>query len=197
MFRRRIAIPAIPAILALLTAACADDLAPADDGPDEPEITDGHISQSLNPEDGTWTTTVDATSFEEWIYYDLDGAAETTASSTAWDLAFQRMNVAGNGAEGVAVAWIEGAIPSPDLIPAEGAFLVEPSNLEDSVSESSFQTDDPWYSYEISTHTLTPHARVYFVRSGEGALFALTFLGYYDAAGTAAVPSFRWGSMGR
>lgn len=184
-------------LLSLIASACGTDINDGRSG-EEHQIPGESRIESRNEADGTRTTRVDATSEQEWVYLDLDAAREVEEADASWDLAFRRQNVMGNGARGVGVAWVDGAHPDPATAPNEAAFRVDPTSFDDeSVASAAFQADDAWYSYDLETHTLTPRARVYYVRSGEGATFALVFLGYYDDAGTSGHPSFRWGAMSR
>ena len=59
-------------------------------------------------------------------------------------------------------------------------------------AEAAFGGADPWYAYDLLTHTLSPQPYVYVVRTGDGGHFKIAFTNYYDAAGTSGFPTFRW-----
>jgi hypothetical protein len=47
----------------------------------------------------------------------------------------------------------------------------------------------------VATHVLTPRKLVYVVRGANGRYYKLEMLEYYDAAGTAGYPTFRWAPL--
>lgn len=129
---------------------------------------------------------VDATSEESWTHVDLDAPA---ASEDGWDLRFQRSNVSVNGGitgdGGVEVAFLDGAdFDSATAAPATG-WLADSDG--DDGPTWAFVGEQPWYDYDATTHVLTPHPGVWFVRTDAGAFFKLGFLDYYDDAGTSGV----------
>lgn len=186
-------------LTASLLSSCGSDLEPES----EPAPYDGEVLvSSVENEDGTKTTTVTAFSESVWVFFDLDTAQQTAEESAGWDLAFRRFQIVGNGSTGVSVAWAEGNDLDPSKVPNEEAFVLEPVDRSDeSIDAGTFQAaageDDPWYRYDLSTHSLAPHERVYYVRSNEGRLFGLIFTDYYDQAGTSGYPTFRWGPIDR
>jgi hypothetical protein len=163
-------------------AACAPDLSgDLDSGP--PLATGAYV--------------VDATSETEAVGYDLDTAAVVDLSDPAWDLSFLRYFVRLNG--GVSGPGTVEAVPVPGVpfdevvdVPAEGWATDAPDADADGVEELVLLD---WYVYDDVAHTLTPADVVYVIRSGEGLAYKLSFLSYYDNAGTPAVISFELDPM--
>ncbi|MCB9766290.1 MAG: HmuY family protein [Alphaproteobacteria bacterium] len=141
------------------------------------------------------TTCADATDESAWVSYDLDGAAFT--EDDAWDLGIQRYHVRLNGGvsgdAGVEAAWVEAAsLDAVTEAPADGWRTDEADADADGVPEYAF---GDWYDYDPATHLLSPKARVWVVRSGEGALWKLRITGYYDDAGSGGHPCFEWAAL--
>ena len=201
------------ALIAALTG-CAPTLTPHDDtdaGRDAavPAIdasipsTSGPFTHELG-EDGTVTTTVDATHNVDWHYLDLEtGLAVTTdvpSPDTRWDLAFQRFKILSNGGVsgpgGAAVAVLSEPFDALTRAPETGYVLDAPDGEtdRDTDNDSAFVNGvDDWYAYEETTHLLTPRTdRVYVVRTSEGGYFKVQLVGYYDGAGTPGFVRFRW-----
>ena len=190
-----------PLIVALtLVIGCAEDLVPdGGSGADGPKV------QSTDNGDGTFTTTIDASADDQWVYLSLtDGAHVTPADpddSASWDLAFQRFRVKSNsgisGVAGVEVAPILGAdFDALTQAPARG-YVVDAvdSDDEDTDADYAFLGPSPWYDYDSEQHTLSPANVVYVVKSVAGSYFKVQMQGYYDAAGTGGYPRFRWGPV--
>lgn len=206
--------PALPLPLRLLPtlllagwiAACGPDLRPDPGNPPDPEEpgpgpTNPQLTH-VEHGDGTFTTTVDATSSEAWIGLDLDQRTQANgAEDKQWDIAFQRFHirlrggVSGTGSvEGTILKDVDFAQVSQ--APAAGYFTdAADSDDADSNPDTVFETGDAWYSYDPTTHKLTPRPQVYVVRSDQGAYFKVQLLAYYDAAGTPAMLQFRWGPV--
>lgn len=151
---------------------------------------------------GLQLTEVDATSNEVWIYLDLDTGLEVdpedSEGAAQWDLAFQRFVIAINGGvsgEGsVEVAVVEGSgLESLTQAPAEGYRVDEADGDDENTGPD--RVFDSWYSYDPSTHILTPAALRYVVFTSDGNYVKLEMAGYYDEAGTSAFPSFWWGPV--
>jgi hypothetical protein len=179
-------------MLVALGGACSEDLAPAggdagtsgDDGAAAP----GHVTTTPNA-DGSFTTSIDATSMTEWIGFDFASRAEAAVG----DLAFKRFEVeldgGVSGTGGVEIAALPGAdFATVTRAPAAGY-------TSDTAEALAFSAGDGWYAYDPATHVLSARAIVYVVRSSEGAYFKLAFASYYDAAGTPGHPSFRWAAV--
>ncbi|GHG68736.1 HmuY family protein [Comamonas sp. JC664] len=200
-------------LLAGSLSACGDDLSlPPNDtenpdpndpqNPDENAPVNGtHITHVSNG-DGSYTTTVNATSSSEWIALDLDhGTQVSKATDAAWDVAFQRFNILSrggvSGSGNVAVAVLtETDFAQVTQAPADG-YLADaedgPDRGED--PDSAFNVGDGWYAYDMSTHALAARRNVYVVRSDEGAYFKIAMQSYYDDAGTPGMLSLRWAKV--
>lgn len=194
---------ALVTLIAFTTLAlgCKDDLDPGDDPPIEPTPSGGKVEHTEH--DGYTETVVNATSSDEWVYFDFDAKREVTAPDTddTWDIAFKRYiqmtngGVSGDQDVGVAVL----AEPFADVTapPDAGAFLSDMADDDDTGDEpqSGFDADGGWYDYDPSTHELTPKERTYVVRTTEGAFVKLAFTGYYDGTGTSGMVRFLWATL--
>ncbi|ADO75066.1 HmuY family protein [Stigmatella aurantiaca] len=185
--------------------ACGPDLQPepGDPPPENPPENpqDTHLRHVDNG-DGTFTTTVDATSQTEWIGMDLDTRRQESAGTDAkWDVAFQRFHIrtrgGTSGTGGVEVAMLSSVELTQVSQAPQAGYTVDAvdGDDEDTNPDSPFEGGEGWYSYDLATHKLTPRAQVYFIRSDTGAYFKLQLTGYYDAAGTPAMLQFRWGPV--
>jgi hypothetical protein len=204
--------PALPRHLVsalLLTgwlAACGPDLQPTPGPSDGEETGEGPAGPPLSYEDkgdGTFVTTVNATSSEVWIGLDLDHRLEKNmAEDQQWDMAFQRFHVrvrgGVNGTGAVAVAVLSGVdFAQVSQAPADG-YASDTADGADGNSEPDtvFETaGEGWYSYDVGTHKLSPRERVYVIKTDEGAFFKVQFLSYYDTAGTPGVLQVHFGSV--
>lgn len=187
-------------------AACGPDLQPNPD--DVPDIEDpGNAPQESNIHhvdngDGTFTTTLDATSSEKWIGFDLDQRQQVEGTEdNQWDLAFQRFHirvrggVSGSGA--VAVAILEDTdFAQVSQAPAEGYVTDAVDGADENTDpDTAFESGTAWYSYDPRTHQLSPRSLLYVVRTDEGAYFKVRIQSYYDAAGNPAMFQLHWGSV--
>ncbi|EPX62810.1 putative lipoprotein [Cystobacter fuscus DSM 2262] len=190
---------ALGPFLLLGLAACGEDIQP-EPGPALP--TDGEpapLFRHTRESDGSVTTIVDATDGAAWRALDLDTSeAAEAAVQSAWDVSFQRFHIRTrggvNGTGGVGVALLPDTFESITQAPASG-YHEDAADSDDTDSEPDNvfeRVEDGWYSYDVMTHTLTPRARTYVLRSDAGRYFKLRMLSYYDPAGSPAVLSFRW-----
>lgn len=161
--------------------------ADADADADADSDTDTDADSDTDPE--LSAVSVDATSREVWVYWDLEAGA-TVTEADAWDLGFQRSTVKVNGGVsgggGVMVAALPGqyaAFETLTTAPAEGYV----TDLDDDGDGAVEYALGGWYSYDSSTHTLSPADMLYVVRSTDGQHYRLRFLSYYDEAGAAGV----------
>jgi hypothetical protein len=159
--------------------------------------------KTLREADGSFTSEVNATSPQSWVYFSLQTHAEVTPDqpeqSDSWDLAFQRSNVKVNGgtsgAGGVLVSSASGSFESVQEAPAEG-YVADAADADlDGSPDYAFGAGDGWYSYDPASHALTARDTVFVVKTARGA-FKLQFSSYYDAAGTPGMPQFRWAPLG-
>lgn len=183
-------------VLLGFTTACAPDLEAEladDDGGD----AGGGAQIESTIEDGVVHSTIDATDEAAWIRLDLETGAQVDDSpdSDAWDLAFQRYNVALNG--GVsgsggmsAIVLMDAALDDVTAVPS-GPWLTDLPDGDDHGDEPDYVTAG-WYDYDFATHVLTPRPIVYVVKSVEGNAFALQIVAYYDDAGTSGWLQLRW-----
>lgn len=179
------------------TVACSggDGMNDDDKPPPPPKETDCSIE-----------TTIDATSMEAWIYFDLESGEIVTPAnpddSTEWDIAFQRFKVKSNGGTsgtgGVEVAMIEG-VACNDLLeaPAAGYRVDEPDgeDVEEipdyAISFGPSSETGPW-AYDATTHQLFDSETVWVVKTVEDGYFKLHFVEYYGPGGTPGMPTFEW-----
>jgi hypothetical protein len=190
--------------LALGAAACADELDHGyDDGSETPDAGDTTPSRVTNTEnaDGTTTTRVDASAEAVWVYLDLEAKEEVEATSTSWDLAFQRTKImvdgGVSGSGNVAVAILDGVAFDGMAAAPAGGYVTDEADGDDMNTDPdlAFLRDMGWYSYNPMTHVITPRERVYVVRTVEGAYVKVQLTDYYDQAGTSGFPTFRWASI--
>jgi hypothetical protein len=201
--KRRIAMKSPVCAAALAAAAfsaCTADIRPEDFGVDAAPL--GKVNVTPNG-DGTQTVLVDARNYEEWVYVDLTEVAlrepADPLTSADWDLGLQRFHYAldggVSGAGQGALIVIDGAeMADVSEAPADGWVTDEPDDEVDAdlLPEYAFETaEGGWYDYDDVTHALGPKPRVYIVRGGAGALFALRIDDYYSViTGSAAWPRF-------
>jgi len=179
-----------------VSAGCADDLAV--------EQTDD-VSEAVATEAGSagaFLTHVDASDMVAWRYFSFATGSEVIpadpATSTDWDLAFQRFHILSNGgvsgSGGVAVAIVAGqTLADVSAAPSDGYVEDQADgDDDDSIAESAFSSGDGWYAYDPATNRLSPYPNVYVVRTGSGAFYELAIIDYYDGAGTSGHPAFEW-----
>ena len=163
----------------VLSTSCAGDIG----GKKSPD-NGGDITCETDA-NGIVATTVNASSEEEWVYFDFEncGIVDEATSGDDWDLAFKRFNpkinggVSGSG--GVEVAILD-ANPDFDAIADApgGAYRVDVEDEDDDgVPEYAMKG---WYDYDFSTHILTPADVVYVLKTTDGAYIKIRFDDYYD-----------------
>ncbi len=184
------------ALLLLPLAACAPDL--RDDFPLDGALPGAdHITHQPQA-DGSTLSLVDATNKTSFVYFDLDSGKELETAAALdtqqWDLSFQRYklnsNGGGSGPGKVKVLGLKDVAWDSLTLAPEGNYQADAAN-------SVFTTfEGGWYFYDLSKHKLVPREDLlYVVATGEGAYFKVKMLGYYDANGTAAKPSFKWAKV--
>jgi hypothetical protein len=188
-------------VFALATAACADDLAPPDSPSPERQMPSPSVSTTATGEG--FESHVDASRSDAWVHFDFETKAavspEDPATSRRWDLAFQRFKVKANG--GVSgTAGVEVAIvPDTELAgisaaPASGWLVDQPDGPDMNPDPDTVfnRGEDTWFSYDPTSHLLSPRKQLYVVKTAEDGYFAVQILKYYDQAGTAGFVLFRW-----
>jgi heme-binding HmuY-like protein len=185
--------------IALSCAGCAEDLKAEGAGEENETVATESVGENV------FSTRIDASNDAAWVYFSFAAAGQVTptdaATSAEWDLGFQRFHVVSNGGAsgggGVAVATLadqtfDGVLTAP----ADGYVADEPdSDDSDTVANSAFEQGDGWYDYDEATNRLSPRPIVYVVRTARGADYKLSFLDYYDAAGSSGHPSFSWSEL--
>lgn len=158
-------------LLTLTLTACASDIAPQPEtdaaAPPAPDAPTGP---------GPATVQVDATDNAAWASADLDGDG-------TWELAAQRFHIKLNA--GFETVPVPGALADVTAAPADGW-------LSDAEGDLAFERGEGWYSYDSTTHVITPRPLVWVVRSAATAPLALTIDDYYDDAGTSGVLTITW-----
>jgi hypothetical protein len=145
---------------------------------------------------GPLVYTVDATAHDRWVYFDFSRGSVVDIGSRRsldWDIAFQRHRMISNGGAtnslGLAAVLDLGPvnIDSVLVLPASGYVTDEqpgdtPRNrlLED------------WYDYSWISHLLRPADRAFALRTADGKIAVLRFLGYYCPGGQPGCVTFRY-----
>ncbi len=190
---------------AVVLGACADDLRDDSAGADAAAGSEERVVHTDNG-DGTTTTVVDATDATAWIYLDVAARAEASpadpASSTEWDLGFQRFHIKLNGGVSgpgdVEVAVLPGADFDAMVDAPAGAYVTDAPDGDDDGTDVDLALstgDAAWFDYDPATHVLSPRDQVYAVRLVSGDYIKLRVVDYYDDAGTGGHMSLRWGAI--
>lgn len=158
-------------LLALALSACASDIAPQPETDAPPSPTPDAPTAP-----GPSTIQVNATDNAAWAEADLDGDG-------TWELAAQRFHIKLN--TGFETAPVPGALADVTAVPTDGW-------LTDADGDLAFERGEGWYSYDSTTHVITPRPLVWVVRSPTTAALALTIDDYYDDAGTSGVLTLTW-----
>jgi hypothetical protein len=177
-------------ILFLTLLACAPSLDPGDKD-------DTGSGSEVTPGDAV----LDATSQSDWVFLDLETAAVVTpedpADSPAWDLGFRRykgqINGGVSGTGGMEVVPYPGVDYDTPLDPPTEGWITDQADA-DADGDLEYALDT-WFAYDSKTHEVTPADIVYVVRTVEGNLLKLVFLGYYDEAGTPGYVHIHWGPL--
>ena len=154
------------------------------------------VTEEPEPED--LFRTIDATSYEEWIYLDLEDnilvEPEDPASSSEWDLGFMRYHIKLNsgihGSADVESYVVNGEdFASYTQAPQEGYQKDLPDDNDDGIAE---YVCAEWYDYDPATHVLTPADRFYIMKSRNERFYKFQVQGYYSEAGTSGHLSIYW-----
>lgn len=178
--------PWLGAALCAALVGCADDLEPAD-----ADIVTGGEGKIVTTReaDGSYLTTIDATASDAWTAIDFDRGVESTEEDPAWDLAARRFHLklpVPTTSEGVAVMALG------DIGLAEASASASGTWQSDAEGDPALERGDGWYSYDPTTHLVSPRPITYLLRTGDGSLRALRIESYYDSFGTAAKLQVRW-----
>lgn len=131
----------------------------------------------------TITYTIDASSLEEWTYFDFSTGAIVKVpdpSSLEWDIGFKRALIISNGGEANPKG-ISGALR---LENAEFDSIKEAPESDYSVDVrvNPTETENPafkkWYEYSYMTHILKPKKNVYVIRTADGKYAKMQILKY-------------------
>ena len=140
---------------------------------------------------GPRTVTLDASSPDDWSYFDFSvGSVVAAPGPTEWDLAFRRFRIVSNGGVGFpgqAGALDLGEAPFDSLaaVPGEGY-------VTSSARDSTNAALERWYDYSWTSHVLVPKRRVYAVRTADGRYAKLQILGYYCEGARPGCVTFRY-----
>ncbi len=184
-------------LLALTLFACEPAL--PEPGPEE---VDGGVQRIVTRAEGdALVSAIDATNVRTWVALDLDTGEEVTFDPPVWDLAFNRFHIrARGGASGdgdVQVAILKDTtFDAVTQAPADGFMVDQPDGDDENADlDTVFEVPEPWYSYDITTHILTPQPWVYVVKSDEARFYKVVIESYYDGAGTPARLTLRYAPL--
>jgi len=200
--------------------ACGDEVAPdgsSNEG-SEPNDGSGRI-ETVQRDDSTFATQVDAQDREAWVYFDLDEPAEVAVTdpgdSMTWDLAFRRSNIKVNGGysgpadvavaalpetefeavERTPVASFEADAPTSGEVDPDRPSFIDDDGTDFVFGRANAASTNGWFDYDPINHVLSPADVTFVVRSTEGAYFKLGFLDYYSQAGSSGFPTFAWAEI--
>jgi len=141
---------------------------------------------------------IDASSRTEWTYYRVgEGVVSITypATSTDWDLAFQRTVVQTNS--GTSGPGMGGALDLGETIPfdevtstpTEGFRIDElsPPAMPGAAETSSSPLLSDWYDYDFTTHTVTPKPVTYALRRADGSYAKLRIWSWVEGIFTVQI----------
>lgn len=136
--------------------------------------------------------TVDATSTDEWRFFDFSrGSVVLNPGPGDWDLAFRRFHIIANGGPGFSGDGGIIRLEETDfdaVLELPGAAYVETAVRRDSVNAAI----ERWYAYGWTSHLLTPHPAVYAVRTADGRYAKVQLLGYYCPGAQPGCLTFRY-----
>lgn len=156
--------------------------------------SDAPARETVEREDGSSYTSINASDKEEWVYFDLDApGAENPGEGDGWDLSFRRQKIRIHDEAGVVIALIDNKdLSEVEGRPQDSAFFGDKS---DDDKDLAFSQQEGWYNYSLITHSISVRHRTYVVKSSEGRYFKLQFLEYYDEEGRPGFPSFVWAPL--
>ena len=175
-------------LVPLMLGGCYPDISGTlDPGPAQ---SGGRVQVTPAEEGDGFTLIVDATSYDDWVAFDLDTMASTDEADPGWDLAARRFEIKLNGGisgeGGVEAASVELPFDAVTEAPADGWRSDLEDADDDDVPEYALAE---WYIYDYGSHTLSPSEITYVVRSTASRFYKIRFDGYYDDEGTPALIS--------
>ena len=156
--------------------------------------SDAPARETLEREDGSSYTSINASDKDAWVYFDLDAPdAADPGEGDGWDLSFRRQKIRIHDEAGVVIALVDKKdLDEVEGRPQDSAFFGDKS---DDDKDLAFSQQEGWYDYSLITHSLSVRHRTYVVKSSEGRYFKLQFLEYYDEEGRPGFPSFAWAPL--
>ena len=149
-------------------------------------------------EDKEEVRVIDATSYEEWVYLDLEQNilvdVENSEASFDWDIGFMRYHVKLNsgihGPSTVQALVVEGEdFDSYNEIPLDGYQEDQPDGNDDEIPEYVLSQ---WYEYDPETHILTPADIFYIVKNRNDVFYKFQVQSYYNEAGSSGHMTIYW-----
>lgn len=197
---------------------CADTLLTAEGYPGKPP--GGSTLQSattVNLGNGIFETNIDASSYDNWVYYDFDAKDQITIAdpmaSNAWELGFKRFMIKLNGGASGNAAMVAVALSNDSFtarLQAPNPFspqLTDVANAGDpsdacrpttsgvlfALLNSTVSPNACWFSYSVGV--LTPRDVVYVLKTAQPKYYKLRILSYYGPTGTSGRFRFQWGEV--
>ena len=153
-------------------------------------------TEESEPEDSF--RVINATSYEEWVYLDLEEniliEPEEPEDSLEWDLGFMRYHIKLNSG-------IHGSGTVESYVVEEEDFETYTEAPQEGYQKDLLDENDDgipeyvcaeWYEYDPETHILTPAERFYIMKSRNDRFFKFQVQGYYSDAGTSGHLSVYW-----
>lgn len=200
--------------VAALLAACSGgtdpdgtgptDTVPTDDTDDTPTVTVPFdpVIETTDNGDGTFTTLVQATDGDIWVYVSLGAGGVRVepadpADSADWDLMFRRdkiyLNGGVDGTGGAEAASLDAVAIDSIRWPAVGGYTTDEADSDGDTYPNGPFTG--WFEYDITTHILSAADRSYVLRGATGT-FRMRLLSYYHPTGDqSGWPSFTWAPL--
>jgi hypothetical protein len=204
--------------LPLALIRCADVLLTAEGYPGKPpggeKITSG---STVSIGSGIYETSIDATSYSEWAYYDFETPDQIFVASPAtnysWDIAFQRfmvkLNGGASGNAGVNLVALNadnfsGRNQAPSPFNPAMSDVTDAGDTNDACRPTtsgvlfaflnSLQSPNAcWFSYSIGV--LTPRDITYILKSTQARYYKIRIMSYYSSTGTSGKLKFQWGEV--
>lgn len=170
------ALSLIPFLLVGCAPSLIDDVGPDTDAVDEDTAAAPVDAVVESYDDGSSLVMLDATHERIPVLLDLDTGFTTLGDE--WDVSIVRFDAWAN--EDVSIIAYNG-VAFDDLLAYDESEWVSGSEGAELFAE--------WWSYDISTHVVTPSDITFAVLGTEGDAFKVRFVDYYADAGTPATVS--------